>query len=170
MRVYLASGFFSEKQIKSVKTIEKAFSGYQLFSPRLTRSSIDFGEVVRKTDKDSLEKKEALSNLIYHDNITYMDSAELMVANIDDFDPGVMFEIGYASSKKIPILTLSFKNYGLNIMIAKSSFCHIIDEDRLFKFVNSIGDQKLSEGRLSWLSKKFCQLNYNKVESDGEGD
>lgn len=64
------------------------------------------------------------SKSIFKTNCILMDNADVILACIDDRDPGVMFEIGYGCASNKIIVTFSDKGYGSNIMISCSSTLH----------------------------------------------
>jgi len=116
MKIYLASPFFNKEQIDVVKHLEASIrnSNNNLYSP------MRHG-VLKEMSK---EERAKISKKIFNENIEMLDWADIIVANTDDFDPGTMFEIGYAFGKSKTILTFSAKGYGANVMISEASSGH----------------------------------------------
>lgn len=116
--IYIAGPFFDADQLKVIKDIENWAStlGVTFFSPRKE------GVIKNMQDMTEVEKKLTFAR-IYNANITNIDRSDAIVAVIDDFDPGTIFEIGYAAKARKRIITISTKGHGLNVMLS-----HCIDE------------------------------------------
>ena len=116
LKCYLASPFFCEEELNNVKKIEKALgnAGINYFSPRSE------GVLVNMTDEERRAKFED----IYNSNIKNMNNCTIMIANIDDYDPGTIYELGFMSKSSKPIFSFSGKDYGLNVMLRQSVMCH----------------------------------------------
>src|SRR5690606_24533526 len=65
-----------------------------------------------------------LRNQVFYDNYSNIDKADIVVAVIDDFDVGVMWEVGYAYKAQVPILTTTQRDYGCNLMLAQPIVGH----------------------------------------------
>lgn len=78
-----------------------------------------------------------LSSFIYKTNLLLIKKSDLVLANVDKYvdgrDSGVMWEIGYATSLGIPVITYLTKDHpeNQNIMIECSSFIHFNTEESL---------------------------------------
>ena len=137
--IYIASPFFNEEQLQVVENIEYALAsaGYEFFSPRK--------EAVTLKDL-SPEERERLAKEVYESNIKGMNGSNIMIAVIDDFDPGTMFEIGYfAKDMELYnkyIVTLSTKGYGANVMISQCSDGHANSIDDAVKIISNIQSGK----------------------------
>lgn len=109
--IYIAGPFFNEHEVSVIKSIEDECEsrGVEYFSPRLE------GGVLKDMAQEERDKK---FEEIYYSNVNAIDSADCVLAVIDNFDPGTMFEIGYAIGKKKRIITMTAKEYGLNVMLA----------------------------------------------------
>ena len=120
-KVYIASPFFTEEQIKTVEKIEIALeeSGIDYFSPRSEGTLIDMSE----------EEREVAFGWIYKSNIVNMDQCNVMIANIDDRDLGVAYEIGWFKFK--PIFSFSNQNYQINVMLRQAVLTHNTDISNL---------------------------------------
>lgn len=123
--MYLAAPFFNDGQIELCQFIE-AYEEAEviIYSPRL-----DGG--VLKPDSSIEEIRST-----YDENCIQIDQAAFVLAVIDDFDPGVVWEIGYASRAGTPILAYSdVPGRGLNVMLAGSANLGFINgRDDLDKF------------------------------------
>lgn len=128
--VYLAAGWFNEQQMECMTKIYNLLvdCGFNVGSPYYN------GIVVNK-DNDSPEIREKA----YNWNLDYIDIADIVVAVIDDYDAGTMFEIGYAVrvseedtlNDNPYIITYSdVSGRGLNLMLQQSSdaFANGLDE------------------------------------------
>jgi nucleoside 2-deoxyribosyltransferase len=137
--VYLAGPLFNDEQIKSCETIENFClqNKIHFFAPRLStkeegKTLGSISKELRDTKIDDiaykqtlLAKRDAAADAILNANKEAIDASLFMLANIDDRDPGTMFEIGYAVARGIPVVTYSFKHYGSNIMISQSVVSHV---------------------------------------------
>ena len=111
-KVYIAGPFFNKEQLDAIMDIESACvrHGVKFFSPRIE------GGVLK--DMNEADRKDA-SDSVYDMNVNGVDDADAVIAIIDDFDPGTMFELGYAAKGGKNIITISNNNYGLNVMLSK---------------------------------------------------
>lgn len=116
MKVYIASPFFDKDQLALVKEIESA----------LTKANIDFysprSDGVLK--KMSPEKRREKSAEIYRTNLRRINECSHVLAVIDNYDPGTMFEFGYAVAKGKAIHSLSNEGHKLNVMLAHAAYMH----------------------------------------------
>ena len=121
MKVYIASPFFNEEQLEVVKQIEAELEkeGIEYFSPRKDG-------VLKDMDKKS---REEIAPEIYKKNIAGVRNCTAVIAVIDNFDPGTVFELGYAAAFDKKIITLSMKNYGLNVMLSQCVVVHALSVD-----------------------------------------
>ena len=71
------------------------------------------------------EEKQNEKNRIYKTNVKNIDNCSMMVAVIDDRDIGTIWEMGYATATKKPIISFSNQDYGLNVMLAESVQAHV---------------------------------------------
>lgn len=107
--IYLAAPFFSEEQKEVCEFIEGlATADLPIYSPRH-----DGG--VLKPDATDEKRKE-----IFNSNCVAIDTASWVLAVIDDFDAGVIWEMGYAYPR-VPTLAYSdVPGRGINVMLAGS--------------------------------------------------
>jgi len=119
--IYLASPFFNPQQDQVVEDLKRSMGRFSLeyYSPK------DQFRVNFKTDPP--EKLEQC----FQANIKAIREADLILAVIDDFDPGTVWEMGYAFANKKPILAFSaVPGRGLNLMLSQScvGFCNGVAE------------------------------------------
>jgi len=109
--IYIAGPFFNERQLMLIKDIEKMLDerGLDYFSPRLE------GGVLK--DMTPEDREQAFAD-VYYSNVNAIVDCEFVLAVIDDFDAGTMFEIGFAAGIDKTVITLTGQNYGLNVMLA----------------------------------------------------
>ena len=120
MRFYIASPFFNEEELANVQILEGELeeAGHRFFSPRLGGSSKPFAE-----EKDP-ERRLELAAAIFKDNYEEIIMADIVLAVVDNRDPGTMWEHGYAFAKSKLLVTTTFKDFGLNLMIGCATDCH----------------------------------------------
>lgn len=127
MKIYLASPFFTHEQLSAVRALETAMDLAEIdyYSPRSE------GVLIDMTQKEKVQRKAA----IYKLNIDNIKECDKMVAIIDDRDTGTIWEMGYATALGKDIITLSVKDYGLNVMIAESVRAHTLSIDDAIKCI-----------------------------------
>ena len=125
--VYIAAPFFKPAQMELVRRIEDFLDecGIQFFSPRTSGTLIDMTE----------EERVVAKTAIYDLNIEKIIESDLMIAVIDDFDTGTVFEMGYASALDKRIISISDQGHGLNVMLAESVQAHVTDFTKLEKAI-----------------------------------
>lgn len=113
MKIYLASGWFSDDQLSLCKNLEDVltFAGYDVFKPRVESK-------ITNANPTMEERKETFKG-----NVTNIDACDVIVANVTYKDTGVLFEIGYAYGKNKPIIFFKQDNDGkpFNLMLAQAS-------------------------------------------------
>lgn len=87
-KVYLASGWFTKQQKETMDKVRKVILTY----PELDLFSPYYDGVVLNEENDSPEKRQEVFDI----DIGQVAFSDLVVAVIDDFDPGAMFEWGGA--------------------------------------------------------------------------
>ncbi len=132
-KIYLASPFFNEKEIQLIDKIKSLLDSLKIewFSPK------DF-LMYDKAIEGSAKK-------CFDGNIKAMNECDYMIAIVDGFDPGTLFEMGYFAGKKI-IAFSNIKGRKLNVMLAQASYC----------FANGIND----------LADKVVRINSNSFEKE----
>lgn len=115
-KVYIAAPFFTPKQLLVVEMIEYELSNakVEFFSPR--------SEGTLK-EMDAEERLAKMGDL-FRSNIAHMDWCTHAIAVLDDYDKGVLFEMGYlyATDKKIIAYTNGYK--GINVMLNEAIVSH----------------------------------------------
>ena len=146
-KVYLAAPFFNHDQLSLVIKLERLIKdeGWEMFSPRLGVSAQEmntiindrkvyynkWAELIEKGGSPPELPPEApspdLRRKVFNDNWSNVDDSDLILAVIDDFDVGVMWEVGYAYRAHVPVVTHTGMNYGCNLMLAHSIIGHTKD-------------------------------------------
>ena len=109
--VYLAAPFFNDKQRDVCKFIESLENSSQLvYSPRRDGGMLE-------PDSTIYER-----NRIFKSNTAAINASAWILVVVDDYDAGVLWEMGYAHAQGVPTLTYSdVPGRGLNVMLAGSS-------------------------------------------------
>ena len=112
MKIYLASGWFSEEQLELCEKLESFLDNldYDVYKPR-----VDSNITGTNPTKEIRQKT-------FQGNIKNIDECDVVVANMTFVDKGVLFECGYAYAKGKDIIY--FKNDDgkpFNLMLAESS-------------------------------------------------
>lgn len=123
--MYLAAPFFNDQQRDLCDFIESfETSEIVIYSPR--------------KDGGVLKPNDTVENIrnTYEENCLQISNASFMLAVIDDFDPGTIWEIGYGTRAGTPILAYSdVAGRGLNVMLAGSADLGFINgRDELTSF------------------------------------
>ncbi len=99
-----------------VKEIENALEIAKLdyFSPRSEGVLI----------KMSPEEKEIRMKQIFKSNVRNIKDTDVIIAVIDNYDTGTVWEMGFSYGVDVPIFTISNNDYGLNVMVGQSVEIH----------------------------------------------
>lgn len=178
LSIYTAGPLFNEKEIRHCEIIETMCenNNFKYFSPRLNTtddnkdlayySKLLFSntwETEGLTKQDVLKGRDKAATGIFKLNEKGIDDANIIIACIDNRDPGTMFEIGYAIAKNKPVITYSFENYGCNIMISQSAVYHAnITEDDTIKLSDAVklAYTKYKEGKtLQEIRKEMYEID-----------
>ncbi|RLA76108.1 MAG: hypothetical protein DRG78_19640 [Epsilonproteobacteria bacterium] len=106
--IYLAGPFFSMADrwlIEEAKVQLEKF-GANVFSPL---HEVGFGE----------------ASFVAKEDLTGLDNADILYAVLNNYDPGTVFEIGYAISKKIPVVIFIENETAINMTMFEGSGCMI---------------------------------------------
>ena len=110
--IYIAAPFFNKEQVEVVEKIKSVLIDLNIpfFSPK-----DELGIVEGKlTTFDEREK-------VFRGNVSGMRSSKLSISVIDDFDKGVLWEMGFLFANHIPIIAYSnVLGRGLNLMLQQS--------------------------------------------------
>lgn len=152
--VYIASPFFTNEEIQFVTEVEKSLSsiGIEYYSP--------MREGILKPDAPEDEQIR-----LYTSNIGAIEERPLMVANIDDRDPGTLFEMGYAAALGKLIITITRHNYNVNVMLARSVLAHTRTISDMNEVISKV--VKLRDGGDSYDYIKELQLIRDKFGFKG---
>ncbi len=106
--VYLAAGFFNDEQKNLCSFVESLETSVMpVYSPRL-----DGGVLTPASTNDTISE-------LFESNKAAIVVASIVLAVIDDYDPGGLREMGYAHAKHVPALGFSdVEGRGLNVMLA----------------------------------------------------
>ena len=110
-KVYLAGPFFTMADrwlIEEAKFQLEKF-GANVFSPL---HDVGYGE----------------ANIVAQEDLKGVDEADILYAVLNDYDPGTIFEIGYAISKNIPVVIFIENKTPINMTMFEGSGC-IIETD-----------------------------------------
>ncbi|MFA7142715.1 MAG: nucleoside 2-deoxyribosyltransferase [Candidatus Dojkabacteria bacterium] len=112
--VYLAGPFFNEEEVAFVDELAALLEniGLKVYNPK------EEGGILG--DTAPWEK----ASEIFEEDCRGLRSSKIVLAIIDNFDPGTIWEMGYAYALQKPIVTISNHGYGLNIMLSESSRAH----------------------------------------------
>ena len=119
--IYIAGPFFTPDQLRVIKEIEDGLreQGARFFSPRM------FGIIQDMTP----EEKRARMLEVYQENVKNLNDCDSMIAVIDGFDTGTIFEIGWFAGHGKDIVTLSTEGHGLNLMLRFPVMAHVSSVD-----------------------------------------
>lgn len=123
-KVYLASPFFNDEEIKNMEIARDILrgKGLEIFVPNEHQNpEHEFG---------SFEWRKAT----FEGDLEGIDTADVVVAVINQGnydDSGTAWEIGYAYANNIPIIVVNFTGKTINLMIADSLHALITSEDEL---------------------------------------
>ncbi len=110
LHIYFAAPFFNEVQRNLCDFVEELGSEiYPIYSPRID------GGVLRPDSNNEQRAK------VFDSNKVAIEVADWVLAVVDDFDSGVIWEMGYAHGMGTSILGYSdVEGRGLNVMLAGS--------------------------------------------------
>lgn len=138
MKVYIAAPFFNPEQLKVVKEIESLLhdSSIEYFSPRSE------GTLIEMTP----EERSIYMKSMFQSNINHMDWATHVIAVIDNYDTGTVWEMGYCYANDKEIVTYSANYHGINVMLNESIKAHCVHIlDLLSALVGKFESEKTNE-------------------------
>jgi nucleoside 2-deoxyribosyltransferase len=119
--IYAAGPFFNPEQRATMDAAIKGLreAGFTVCDPR------DLNPVLVDMTP---EQRKLVARRIYEDNIEAIEYSYLVVACIDDRDPGTAFEIGYTvgtmSERNAGFVTFSGFGHGCNVMLSQPAEHH----------------------------------------------
>jgi nucleoside 2-deoxyribosyltransferase len=139
MIIYLAAPFFKPVQLATVFELENVIeaAGFSIISPRRS------GVILKDLEP---EQRREMAPIIYHKNREDIERCDIVIAVIDDFDPGTVWEMGYAAAKYKQIFTYTAKDYGLNVMLAGCSSGHARGVNEMQAILNDLKINKPPRG------------------------
>lgn len=126
-KVYLASPFFNDEQIKHMETVRDILrkKGLDVFVPNEHQNShLEFG---------GLAWREAT----FTSDVNGIDTADVVVAVINEgnySDSGTAWEIGYSWAKGIPVVLVNVTGETINLMIADSLHALVTSYEELEQY------------------------------------
>lgn len=128
MKFYLAGPFFNSEQRSVMEKIERFCKEIEmsLFSPSLEN-------LCPPNATPEQQQKAFRAN---HDNVLTCD---FVLARIDDFDPGTMWEMGFSYAVRTPVYAFTtIAGRGLNLMLAQSCAGFLQELPTVFKFLKKV--------------------------------
>ena len=128
---YIASPFFTDKDLEEVKKIENYLqsNSMKFFSPRLS--------ILDSTYSEFTGDKNLIPQLIFEENINNINHSNVVIVNLEGFDSGTLFELGYAMSRDKRIIlynnhrNLTLADYAKDL---KEVYSHMILENYSYQF------------------------------------
>lgn len=132
LKCYLASGWFTPKQI----------STYTLLCDALVAYSTDIDVFYPKNQIQIMSgaiNDEQLRTNVFTRNINELHKADFIICSTEDKDMGSVFEAGYAHAIKKPIIYACFSVLpnGFNLMLSESAVCVATSIQELHNALNS---------------------------------
>ena len=121
MRMYIASGWFTDEQKKVLEEIEETATsvGMSFYSPRL----------------ENLWKPDEAHQGIVEENLVAIEVSSFVLASTMGKDMGTLFECGYAFAKGVPVVYY-YKGKGpFNIMLAGTADSVLTDHVMLTTYL-----------------------------------
>ena len=136
IKTYIASPFFNGVQLRVVEQIERMLkeNNIRYYSPRSE------GVLQNMTPDD----KAIHMGEIFKKNVEEMEWATHMIAVIDNYDIGTVWEMGYFFKSGKEIITYSDNYYGINVMLNESIKGHCINMEDIIPTL--LGDFKTHKG------------------------
>jgi nucleoside 2-deoxyribosyltransferase len=122
--IYIAAPFFNEEQKEKVDNVVRV-TRYVYEYKKIYLPEMDSTYIITDSEKT------------FEDNLTGIEKSDLVIACIDDNDPGTIFEIGYAYSKGIDVILYSERLDPevdrLNLMLVKGAIGYCRGTEELLK-------------------------------------
>lgn len=132
--IYIAGPFFNEEQISLIEAIEAVliFNNIPHYSPRSE------GVLFNMTREEKL----ARMDYIFNKNVEMLNECDTVIAVIDNYDTGTVWELGYAFAKNKRIITITDHCYTLNIMIRNCVEQHCMRVEELPQAIANKGNNQ----------------------------
>lgn len=140
MKFYLAGPFFTQEQIQTMEQIEAQakYQGLNFFSPRIECFCPPSAPVQQRIES-------------FRMNCEGILTSNFVLARIDDFDPGTIWEIGYAYRSEVPVYAFTtVPNRGLNLMLSQSCKGFIREIPGVFRFFEDMKTKGYSKEAETW--------------------
>jgi len=128
-QIYLAAPFFNPEQVDVLKKLEAEALrlGYDAFSPR-----------IRCYCPPNASEEER--NTSFKSNCRGIATSKFILARIDDFDPGTVWELGYAFALGVPNIYAytTIPTRGLNLMLTQGVDGFLQGLPSVFKFLQEM--------------------------------
>jgi len=157
---YFVAGWFTPKASKLYDKLTEVLKEYpelEWFIPR------DLG--INLMEKSPEERKLLINKVFALDTGMILLTAKtdgFILAVIDDYDVGMVWECGFAFGiglGKLPIVTYTDKNYGLNVMLRQSAAAHIRGTDELRTFLHCYINAGANTAALLEVAKNYQNLS-----------
>jgi len=143
IKVYLAGGWFNEKQREVLDTVESLldkFDNLEVYSPRKKKNQFESGT---KPSRKTCES-------VFEDDVIAINGCDIMIASTESKDMGTVFEMGVAYQTSIPVIAVYFHEEPYNLMLEVSAVggvARTLDQlnDMLIFIKNSGLDKYLDE-------------------------
>jgi nucleoside deoxyribosyltransferase len=132
MIFYVAAPFFNVPQNETLTHIEALLTSlnFAYISPRKS------GLILKDMTP---EHRKVVAPAVYRKNVNDLKIADGVVAVIDDFDPGTIWEMGFAAAlEKHHIYTYTGRGYGVNVMLAGCVRGHAKGMPQLREMLNAV--------------------------------
>lgn len=132
MKAYIASPLFNEHQIDHIMKIEDYCDKVDLsyFSPRNGKASKEYFKI----PEDNKFEINLSKSVIFASNIFNIDDSDIVFVNIEGFDSGTLFELGYALAKdKYVVCSNPEDKYQVEFKNIISDFLHGVDKLNYYK-------------------------------------
>lgn len=139
-RIYLAGPFFNVEQLTLIQKLETELRriGWEVYSPR------EDGILMNMTPAERV----ASSKKVFARNVEKMLWADIILAVIDNFDPGTVWELGFCyASGEHGMVTYTDHNFGLNVMLQESVDAHVRGMEQMTTLFSDYSNRNLANYR-----------------------
>jgi nucleoside 2-deoxyribosyltransferase len=148
MKIYLASPFFNPEQIEVLMILEAEAErlGYDVFSPRIKCYCSPYASEEKRKES-------------FHSNCRGIIEADVVLARIDDFDPGTIWELGFSYGVKNLMVPPKIYAYttvpqrGLNLMLAQGVDGFLQGVPSILKFLKEMKEENSDREAKKWKSQ-----------------